>query len=78
MSRRPLKYVEGEPIETMNALAEQIAAGGYLIERTTKQRIHPGWAASWQFSMCMNAIRRRSLLRAIPNPEHPDNKEPSK
>lgn len=72
---RPLKYLEGPPITSMDELADQIETGGYIIEATTKQRIHPGWAASWQLRMCLNSIRNRRLLRAIPNPEHPHHKE---
>lgn len=75
---RPLKYLEGKPIETIGDFAREIKAGRYIIVAQTGQRVNPGWARSWQFSMCLSAIRRKSLLYAIPNPEHPDNKEQSK
>lgn len=71
---RPLKYLEGAPIETIEEFAAEIQAGRYLIVRETKQRVHPSWAASWQFRMALHAVQRRSLLRTRPNPEHPDNK----
>lgn len=74
---RPLKYLEGRPIRSLDELNDVIAAGGYIIHTLTFQRIHPGWAASWQFRMCADLIRKGLLLRAIPNPDHPDNKEKS-
>jgi len=71
---RPLKYLEGEPIETIEDFAAEIQAGRYLIVRTTQQRVHPSWAASWQFRMALKAVQSRSLARTRPNPEHPENK----
>lgn len=70
---RPLKYIEGPPIRSMEEFAQHIEAGGYFIQLWTKQRIHPGWAASWHFRDCLRAVRGGSLLRAVPNPDHPDN-----
>ena len=72
---RPLKYLEGSPISTIAEFDAIIRAGHYLINRNTKQRIHPGWAGSWQYRIAANTVRRGVLLRAIPNPKHPDNKE---
>lgn len=72
---RPLKYLEGSTIRSMDEFADLIRAGHYVIDRRSGQRVNPGWAASWQFRMAMNAIREGHILRAIPNPEHPDNKE---
>ena len=72
---RPLKYLEGQPLRSMDELADQIDAGRYMIHLFTGQRINPAWAASWQFRMAQNLVRKGLLLRAVPNPEHPDNKE---
>ncbi|WP_238368253.1 hypothetical protein [Mesobacterium pallidum] len=65
---QPKKYIEGPPIETMGELADLIESGRYIIIRNTGQRVHPGWAGSWQLSMAMRAIRSRNLLRALDNP----------
>ncbi len=73
---RPLKYVPGDVIPSMAALVEELEGNRFVIVKTTGQRVHPGWAASWQLNVAMNAIRSRSLLYAIPNPDHPDNKDP--
>lgn len=75
---RTLKYLEGDPIKSIEEFSAEIEAGRYLIARQTKQRIHPGWAASWQFRMCLQAVRNRTLLRAIPNLDHPDSKKETK
>lgn len=69
---RPLKYLEGPKITSLDELSEIISAGGYIIVAATKQRVNPGWAASWQFNFAANAIKRGVLLRAIPNHEHTD------
>lgn len=69
---RPLKYIEGDPITSMNEIAEAIEAGQYIIQRRTKQRINPGWAGSWQFRMVVDGVRKQIFARAIPNPKHPD------
>lgn len=74
---RPLKYIEGPVIKTIAELADHISAGRYIINRQTKQRIHPGWACSWQFRMCLDGIKRRAFAQALRNPDHPDNKEMS-
>lgn len=69
---RPLKYIEGKPITTMDEFSEVMEARQYIIHRLTKQRINPGWAASWQFRMCMDGVRKQLFAHAIPNPENPD------
>lgn len=82
---RPLKYLPGARIESIGDLAEEIAARRYVIAwRGTSppvgrqgQRIHPGWVASWQFNMAMNAVRNGHLYRAVFNPELTHNKESS-
>lgn len=72
---RPLKYLPGEPFASLDAVAEHALAGGYFIVKKTGQRLHAGWVCSWPFTMVAKVIRERGLLRAIPNPEHPDHKE---
>jgi hypothetical protein len=67
-----LKYLEGTPIKTIAEFAEAMERREYIINATTKQRINPSWAMSWQFRMCADGIRKGVFLRAIPNPEHPD------
>jgi hypothetical protein len=72
---RPLKYLEGPPILSLNELHDQLKSGRYIIDARTGQRVHPGWAESWQLRMAAASVERGLLLRAIPNPDHPDNKE---
>lgn len=80
---KPLKYLPGARIETIGEFAEEITARRYLIwwwgprapEGKQGRRVNPGWAASWQFNMVLNDIKRGRLYRAVPNPEHPHNKE---
>lgn len=75
---RPLKYLEGDPITSMDDLARELHAGRYIIWKPDAhyrpgRRVHPGWAASWPVKLAAGYVRHRWLLFAIPNPEHPDN-----
>lgn len=75
---RQLKFVEGPVIKTMDEFTAHVANGGYLIHRLTKQRIHPGWAMSWQFRQCFKGVQMGVFRIALPNPEHPAfKKEPT-
>lgn len=72
---RPLKYLPGEVITDPIDAVREILAGRYIIEFDKRQ--HPAWAAGYSLNLIRAAVKARRLRFAIPNPEHPDNKEPS-
>lgn len=78
---RPRKFIPGPPIRSLNDLWARIARGEYILVaqpgrgKGRFQSVNPGWIASWQLRMTANAIERGSLRRALPNPDHPDNRK---
>lgn len=72
---RPTKYLPGPPIQTLADFDLLLRSGRYIIDARSGQRVNPGWAGSWQYRMVSNLIAQGRLLRALPNPEHPDNQE---
>lgn len=72
---RPLKYLEGEKITDPLDAVREVLAGRYLIEGGKRQ--HPGWIGSQPLNHIKTSVKRGHMRFAIPNPEHPDNKEPT-
>lgn len=70
---RPLKYLEGDVITNPLDAVKEILAGRYIIDGGKRQ--HPGWMGSQSVHLITSAVKRGHLRFAIPNPEHPDNKE---
>lgn len=73
---RPLKYLEGDRITDPLDAIKEILAGRYIIDGGKRQ--HPSWMGAQQLHQIKIATDRGHLRFAIPNPEHPDNKEPQK
>jgi hypothetical protein len=72
MSRK-LKYLEGEVITDPHQVIDELIAGRYIIENGKRQ--HHAWITSQPLHSILSATRRGAYRFAIPNPEHPDNKE---
>lgn len=70
---RPRKYLKGPVIKSPLVAMSAILDGQYIIVNDKPQ--HPSWMGAQQLHQIAGAARRGSLHFAVPNPEHPDNKD---
>lgn len=73
MMSRPRKFLAGDIITDPVDVMRGVMAGQYIIERGKPQ--HPGWIGSQPMRHIINATEGGAYRTAIPNPEHPDNRE---